>query len=263
LAVASAQIPLGYPAGVYAAGIPIAGAYNAAPIVAAAPAPVIPAPLAAPSSQFHAQDELENFNYGYANINSVKQEVGNANTGVQGSYSYVDANGIVQRVDYVADALGFRVAGTNLPVAPAPIDAVLPLAPLHTRVAPEPVMDTPEVAAAKAAHLELLAAAESSRKKRSAQLIAPLPYAFAGKINGVAAPLATATALTATATAPLAYGYAGVPAIAAPGLTYAAAPAIAAPAVVANAAPAIPSTLTTIQLNPGHAVAYNVLPDVA
>ena len=35
-------------------------------------------------SQFHAQDEFGNLNYGYTNINSAKQEVGNTYGGVQG-----------------------------------------------------------------------------------------------------------------------------------------------------------------------------------
>merc|ERR1712029_239236 len=58
--------------------------YAAAPAItyAATPAAVAAAPViaAAPytaGSQFHAQDEFGNLNYGYANINSVKQEVGN------------------------------------------------------------------------------------------------------------------------------------------------------------------------------------------
>jgi hypothetical protein len=49
-------------------------------------------------------------------------------------------------VNYVADALGFRVAGTNLPVAPA---VELPL-PVFDLVGPAPVDDTEEVKAAKA-----------------------------------------------------------------------------------------------------------------
>lgn len=49
-----------------------------------------------------------------------------------------------QRVDYIADPInGFRVAGTNIPVAPA--------APV--------VVDTPEVAAAKAEFEKAFAAA--------------------------------------------------------------------------------------------------------
>ena len=36
-----------------------------------------------------------------------------------GSYQYVDANGLLQTVNYIADPVnGFRVAGTNLPVGP-------------------------------------------------------------------------------------------------------------------------------------------------
>jgi hypothetical protein len=34
---------------------------------------------------------------------------------VRGSYSYIDANGLLQSVNYISDALGFRAAGTNFP----------------------------------------------------------------------------------------------------------------------------------------------------
>merc|ERR1712122_457339 len=138
--------------------------YAPAPVVAAAPAPVAqtyapafaPVPAPAVSSQFAAQDEFGNTHYGYSNLASAKQESGNAFTGVAGSYQYVDANGVLQTVNYVADALGFRVADSRLPVhnpelPVAPVhDAELPEAPVHDGVAPEPVQDTPEVAAAKA-----------------------------------------------------------------------------------------------------------------
>ena len=90
--------------------------------------PPVAAPQAAAvetqGSQFHFQDGMGNINYGYSNVNSAKQEVkdlklktlitsktkvGNTYTGVQGQYSYVDANGIQQVVQYVADDNGFRV----------------------------------------------------------------------------------------------------------------------------------------------------------
>ena len=45
-----------------------------------------------------------------------KQEVKTADGVIRGAYSYVDSNGIVQSVNYIADALGFRVGATNLPV---------------------------------------------------------------------------------------------------------------------------------------------------
>merc|ERR1712177_185245 len=199
----------------------IAAPAYAAPVAAAAPV-VAAAPVAAStSSQFQAQDEFGNLAYGYQNVNSAKQERGNTYGGVEGSYTYVDEAG-VHTVNYVADDLGFRVVGDNLPVAPVH-NAVAPVAPVYTGVAPVAVVDTPEVAEAKAA-FHAAYAAEASRTKRSAQfpagIIAPAPYA---------------------AVAPAAY-------------------AAVAPAAVA-AAPAAPSreaVLTTIKLNPGHAVFYRV-----
>merc|ERR1712025_1511326 len=128
---------------------------------APAPAPALaPVAAAAPytagtvGSQFRAQDEFGNLNYGYANINSEKQEVGNTYGGVQGAYSYVDANGELQRVEYVADALGFRVADSRLPLAPV-FNPELPVAP----------EDTPEVKAARAAHMAALEAASEAAEE--------------------------------------------------------------------------------------------------
>merc|ERR1712168_1176688 len=122
---------------------PVATAtYAAAPAVAAAAPVVAAAPVAAPaSSQYQAQDEFGNVAYGYQNINSAKQESGNALGGVTGSYTYADEAG-VHTVNYVADDFGFRVASDNLPVAPV-YNAALPVNTLA------PVVDTPEVVEAK------------------------------------------------------------------------------------------------------------------
>merc|ERR1712102_168234 len=201
----------------YAAAAPAIAAPAVATYAAAAPAIAGPAvatyaaaaPVAAPaSSQFQAQDEFGNVAYGYQNINSAKQESGNAYGGVTGSYTYADEAG-VHTVNYVADALGFRVAGDNLPVGP--VDTAV--APVH---AIAPVVDTPEVVEAKAASFQAYEAAKSGIVKREAQVLAA-PSAYAG--YGYAAPAA----------------YAAAPAVAA---TYAAAPAIGAPAVTATYAPA-------------------------
>merc|ERR1712098_402102 len=260
----------------FAYGAPVT-ALNAGPLtagpVAAAPAIAAPvvaaAPVAAPaSSQYQAQDEFGNVAYGYQNINSAKQESGNALGGVTGSYTYADEAG-VHTVNYVADALGFRVAGDNLPVAP-----------VHAAVAPvntlAPVVDTPEVVEAKAAFFQAYDAAKAGIVKRSAQIALPATYAAAPAIAATyaAAPLAaTYAAAPAIAAAPaVAATYAAAPAIAAAPLaaTYAAAPALAAAPVAATyaAAPAVagayaaaPSrdpVLTTIKLNPGHATFYRV-----
>merc|ERR1711992_458162 len=72
----------------------------------------------APSSQFHAQDEFGQFSFGHAGGPSARTEARNAYGVTTGSYQYVDANGLVQTVNYIADDVnGFRVQGTNLPVA--------------------------------------------------------------------------------------------------------------------------------------------------
>merc|ERR1712224_22565 len=213
-------------AAAYTPAISAVPAVAAAPVaVAAAPVAVAAAPLAAPvagpvSSQFQAQDEFGNLAYGYQNINSAKQEQGNTYGGVTGSYTYADEAG-VHTVNYVADDFGFRVAGDNLPVAPV-YNAALPVAPVHNAA---PVVDTPEVAEAKAAFFAAFEA-EASRTKRSAQLAAFGPTAYAGLATGLlpAAPVAAA--------------------------------AYAAP--LAAAAPAREAVLTTIKLNPGHAIAYRV-----
>merc|ERR1712039_1059425 len=98
------------------AAAPVAQA--AAPVEAVAPAavPVVAATVDAGNNQFHAQDDYGQFNYGYSNGHSTKQELKTADGVTRGSYSYVDANGIVQTVNYISDAMGFRVAATNLPV---------------------------------------------------------------------------------------------------------------------------------------------------
>merc|ERR1711887_393617 len=231
---AVAAAPVAYaaaPAPVAVAADP--AAYAAAPVAvaaapaayAAAPVAVAAAPLAAPiagpvGSQFQAQDEFGNLAYGYQNINSAKQEQGNALGGVTGSYTYADEAG-VHTVNYVADDFGFRVASDNLPVAPVH-NAALPAAPVH---AAAPVVDTHEVAEAKAAFFAAFES-EASRTKRSAQLAAFGPTAYAGLATGLlpAAPVAAA--------------------------------AYAAP--LAAAAPSREAVLTTVKLNPGHAVFYRV-----
>ncbi len=88
------------------------------------------APLVNPSSQYFAKDEAGQYNYGYSGPLSAKQEVKSADGVTRGAYSYIDANGQIQRVEYISDILGFRVAATNLPkaVVPAAVPAVEPIA---------------------------------------------------------------------------------------------------------------------------------------
>lgn len=163
-------------------------AYNYAPVTYTAPIPApvqtvpqaytyaptyaIPAvaPPAVASSQFAAQDEFGNTQYGYANINSAKQEAGNVYTGVTGGYQYVDANGELQTVSYIADALGFRVVDSRLP-KPVEADLEAPVfdlePPVYDLTAPEPVQDTEEVAKAKEEFQKVFDEVSSRQKRES------------------------------------------------------------------------------------------------
>merc|ERR1711992_304966 len=116
----------------------------------------------------------------------------------------------------------------------APVhEYTLPVAPVFTGVAPEPVQDTPEVAEAKAAHLALLEAANADRKRRDADeeavvaapTIAALPYPYAAGLNIAGLPAAGL---------PLNYaGVTGLPLNYAVATHAVAAPAVAAPALAA------------------------------
>merc|ERR1712018_33643 len=136
----------------YGYNLPATHTVAAAPAVVEAAAPaVVAAPTAVDgaNSQFHAQDDLGQYNYGFANPTQTKQEVKTADGVTRGGYSYIDANGIVQTVNYISDAMGFRVAATNLPVhnVDAPVAVTAPAA------APDPVAPAapaPEVAIAPA-----------------------------------------------------------------------------------------------------------------
>ncbi|KAF0300040.1 Cuticle protein 6 [Amphibalanus amphitrite] len=70
---------------------------------------------------YQSQSGPSHYNYGYASDTSAKQEVRSPDGTVRGAYSYIDANGRTQKVEYVSDSTGFHVVrGTNLPQAPAP-----------------------------------------------------------------------------------------------------------------------------------------------
>merc|ERR1711902_96450 len=118
----------------------------ASPVAVPAVAPV--AVAAAPEgSQYHAQDDFGQYSFGYSDGNSVKQEVKTADGVIRGHYQYVDSDGIVQTVNYIADALGFRVGATNLPVHHVDSEPVAPVA----AAAPVAVEATPVVAPAPVA----------------------------------------------------------------------------------------------------------------
>merc|ERR1712079_746133 len=139
------SVPVAAPAVAPAVSVPVAARAVAptVPVAAPAVAPAVSVPVAAPAvavqaaqpvvsavpadvtnSQFHAQDDIGQYNYGYSSPTSTKQELKTADGVTRGSYSYVDANGLVQTVNYISDAMGFKVQATNLPVAQVPAEAV-------------------------------------------------------------------------------------------------------------------------------------------
>jgi len=241
--------------------------------------------------QFHAQDEFGQFSFGHAGGPSARTESRDAYGVTTGSYQYVDAYGLIQTVNYISDAAGFRVVGTNLPAGPAA------------------VAETPEVAAARAEHLAAVEAAAAAaaaapeevvevvaveeaapaevvaeRKKRQAilpalaynglpaavgynglhavgynGLLAPYPLAAHGLLAGTPAEivadveLPVATVKAAEAVEAPVVAAAAAPVAAALPLAGAYALPVAAPAVAAREA-----TLTEIKLNPGHATFYRV-----
>jgi hypothetical protein len=221
----------------------------AAPYVAAAPVGI----ATSVSSQYHAQDTLGQYSYGYSGGPSAKTETRTADGITRGGYSYVDGHGLVQSASYVSDPVnGFRVAATNLPVGPsapaAPIAPIIQAAPA-VLAAPAPIalpaiaagvpLDTPEVVAARAAHFAAHAEAKAllGRKKRSPGLLHGAPAAIT---SYAAAPFAAApAAITTYAAAPIAaapiarsFGYSTVTAHADPVVVAAPAPAPAPVAVV-------------------------------
>ncbi|XP_058808033.1 uncharacterized protein LOC131673776 [Phymastichus coffea] len=83
---------------------------------------IVPAMFAVPmplvhSSMRHSQDSLGQYEYSYTGDTSAKTESRSLDGTTRGAYSYIDANGLLQQVHYIADKDGFRVLATNLPQA--------------------------------------------------------------------------------------------------------------------------------------------------
>ncbi|KAG8226378.1 hypothetical protein J437_LFUL007777 [Ladona fulva] len=136
------------------------------PVVAPVVAPIVPLAYTGLSAkhQYHAQDEFGQASFGHHSFDQSHVAFRDAAGNVVGQYSYVNPEGKVVSAAYTAGHAGFRVASNDLPVAPA----VPETAPL---VAPEPVVDTPEVVAARSAHLAAHAEAKSRTRRQ-----AILPY---------------------------------------------------------------------------------------
>ncbi|KDR16643.1 uncharacterized protein LOC110832424 [Zootermopsis nevadensis] len=150
ISVVSAPAAVSY--SVAAEKFPVVPVVNVRTVVAPATA------YASTSHQYHTQDALGQYSYGYSGGPSSKVETKTLDGVTRGGYSYVDGNGIVQSARYVADDInGFRIAATNIPVGPESTvvsNVVVPPVAFDHQV----VADTPEVVAARAAHFAAHAA---------------------------------------------------------------------------------------------------------
>lgn len=125
-----------------------------------------PPRLAAPSiykTQYHSQDQLGQYAFGYVGDASTAHEVRTLDGAVRGSYTYVDSDGQLQTANYIADDKGFRVEATNLPHAQLKQD------PPKPAFLPQPVKATPEVEAATAAHLRAVAEVKAARRGKASR----------------------------------------------------------------------------------------------
>nr|XP_008192535.1 PREDICTED: cuticle protein 6-like [Tribolium castaneum] len=62
------------------------------------------------------QDETTQHSFSYNAGNVVREESRDLDGVTRGFYDYLDPNGIIQHVEYIADSKGFRVRATNLPL---------------------------------------------------------------------------------------------------------------------------------------------------
>lgn len=70
------------------------------------------AQLAAPTLTY--QDSFGRYSFGYSSPYSARSEIRMSNGETRGAYSYIDDAGVIQTVEYVADAThGFRILFTN------------------------------------------------------------------------------------------------------------------------------------------------------
>merc|ERR1711970_1682142 len=62
--------------------------------------------------QYHFQDKFGNFEYAWKNQDSEKMEKGN-DVSVRGRYAYIMSDGVLRRVEYIADNNGFHILRDN------------------------------------------------------------------------------------------------------------------------------------------------------
>jgi hypothetical protein len=96
------------------------------------------------------------YSFGYATADGQTRQESGVGGAVQGSYSYIDANGDLRKVAYVADAFGYRPIGDTgidrgTAIKQAAINAYAPAGTLTNGVYAAPIAVAAPVAVAAAA----------------------------------------------------------------------------------------------------------------
>ncbi|XP_058808034.1 uncharacterized protein LOC131673777 [Phymastichus coffea] len=86
-------------------------------VVSAFAGEILHEPLVNPLPSFSQEQNTATGEYGYSYHGgpSAKTEFRASDGTTTGTYSYVDAHGLLQTVNYIADEFGFRAAGSNIP----------------------------------------------------------------------------------------------------------------------------------------------------
>jgi len=107
--------------------------------------------------QFQSQDGQGQATFGYSHPGQSAVAQRDADGNEVGSYAYIDPEGREIRVSYIADKNGFRIVGNDEVAKARPVAHIQP-------VSGNFLQETPEVAAARAAHMQALNAALANSK---------------------------------------------------------------------------------------------------
>lgn len=125
-------------------------------------------------SSYYSQDGLGQYSYGYSGGPSTKTETKTLDGVIRGTYSYLDDNGNLQRVDYIADDIGgYRAAASAFPTV-ASREAALRI---------KQVEDTPEVALAKLEHLQAHRRAQYKYATNNGWKVVGPSYSYSVRVN--------------------------------------------------------------------------------
>lgn len=125
-------------------------------------------------SSYFSQDGLGQYTYGYSGGPSTKTETKTLDGVIRGSYSYLDDNGNLQRVDYIADDVGgYRAAASAFPT----------LSNSQQALRIKQVEDTPEVQLAKLEHLAAHRKAQYKYASNNGWKVVGPSYSYSVRVN--------------------------------------------------------------------------------